>query len=71
MEDVKTNVADIQHQLDQVTPQMHPGDYSDTLANIAYYLRLEAERLAKETGNDTAIALIRQELLQTLPHQLN
>lgn len=38
--------------LDDITTQMHPGDYADALANIVHHALHEAERLARHTGDN-------------------
>lgn len=52
MKTIDPRLDKIRQCLDDATPQMHPGDYADTLANIVHYALQEAERLARHTGNN-------------------
>ena len=58
---ITTNVTKMRELLADVTPEMHPGDYRDTLVNMVYYALGEAERVGRLLNdNSTLIDMVRE-----------
>ena len=61
MKPIATDIARIRKLVEEITPQMHPGDYSQDLVNIVYYALAEAERIGQILGNSrTLIDMVRE-----------
>jgi len=61
MKSITTNVTKMRELLSDVTPEMHPGDYSDTLVNMVYYALAEAERIGLIlSDNTTLVDMVRE-----------
>lgn len=52
MKPIKTDIDRILGVLEDIKPEMHPGDYSGMLANIVHYALTEAERISRHLGNN-------------------
>ena len=59
---IRTNTSLLRRQLEEVEQEMHPGDYTDMLANLAHYLRVEVERVSAEIGDNSPAAAVLKEL---------
>ena len=62
MKNIRTNTEKMREVLEDVTPEMPPGDYSDALANLVHYTFVEAERIGRVLNNNSAMVGIVREL---------